>query len=66
MDPSIDLEQVFLHEESRKVYKDSALTLNGTLYEVSPTLIGKRVKILFDPGKPVGRLQVWHEEQSYG
>lgn len=66
MDPSIDLEQVFLHEESRKVYKDSTLTLNGTLYEVSPILMGKRVKILFDPNKPAGRLQVWYEGQSYG
>ena len=66
MDPSIDLEQVFLHEASRKVYKDSTLTLNGTLYEVAPILIGKRVKILFDPNKPCGRLQVWYEGQSYG
>ncbi|KKL72865.1 hypothetical protein LCGC14_2080620, partial [marine sediment metagenome] len=66
MDPSIDLEQAFLHEESRKVYKDSTLTLNGTLYEVAPTLIGKRIKVLFDPNKPVGRLQVWYEGQSYG
>jgi len=66
MDPSIDLEQVFLHEESRKVYKDSTLTLNGTLYEVSPILIGKRVKVLFDPGKPAGRIQVWYEGQSCG
>ena len=66
MDPSIDLEQAFLHEESRKVYKDSTLTLNGTLYEVGPTLIGKRVKVLFDPNKPAGRLQVWYEGQYYG
>ncbi len=65
MDPSIDLEQAFLHEESRKVYKDSTLTLNGTLYEVAPTLIGKRVKVLFDPNKPVGRLQVWYEGQYF-
>jgi len=66
MDPSIDLEQAFLHEESRKVYKDSTLTLAGTLYEVPPSLIGKRVKLFYDPTMPVKRLQVLYEGKSYG
>lgn len=66
MDPSIDLEQAFLHEESRKVYKDSTLTLAGTLYEVPPSLIGKRVKLLYDPTMPVKRLEVLNEGKSYG
>ncbi|MEE8592212.1 MAG: hypothetical protein V3T35_12935 [Spirochaetia bacterium] len=66
MDPSIDLEEAFLHEESRKVYKDSTLTLAGTLYEVSPSLIGKRVKLFYDPTMPVKRLQVLYEGKSYG
>jgi len=66
MDPSIDLEQAFLHEESRKVYKDSTLTLAGTLYEVSPPLIGKRVKLFYDPTMPVRRLEVLYEGKSYG
>jgi len=66
MDPSIDLQQAFLHEESRKVYKDSTLTLAGTLYEVCPSLIGKRVKLLYDPTMPVKRLQVMCEGKSYG
>ena len=66
MEPSIDLDQAFLHEESRKVYKDSTLTLDGTLYEVSPSLIGKRVKIFYDPTMPVKRLQVLYEGKSHG
>ena len=66
MDPSIDLQQAFLHEESRKVYKDSTLTLAGTLYEVCPSLIGKRVKLFYDPTMPVKRLQVMCEGKSYG
>jgi hypothetical protein len=66
MDPSIDLQQAFLHEESRKVYKDSTLTLAGTLYEVCPSLIGKRVKLFYDPTMPVKRLQVMYEGKSYG
>lgn len=66
MDPSIDLQQAFLHEESRKVYKDSTLTLAGTLYEVPPSLISKRVKLFYDPQMPVKRLQVLYEGKSYG
>jgi len=66
MDPSIDLQQAFLHEESRKVYKDSTLTLGGTLYEVCPSLIGKRVKLSYDPTMPVKRLHVMCEGKSYG
>jgi hypothetical protein len=66
MDPSIDLEQAFLHEESRKVYKDSTLTLAGILYEVPSSLIGKRVKLFYDPTMPVKRLQVVYEGKSFG
>jgi len=66
LDSSIDLQQAFLHEECRKVYKDSTLTLDGILYEVPPALIGKRVTLLYDPRMPVKRLQVMHEGVPYG
>jgi hypothetical protein len=48
------------------VYKDSTLTLGGTLYEVCPSLIGKRVKLFYDPSMPVKRLQVMCEGKYYG
>lgn len=66
MDHTIDLEQAFLHEDSRKVYKDSTLTLAGTLYEVPSCLIGKRVKLFYDPTMPVKRFEVLYEGKSYG
>jgi len=66
MDPSIDVDQAFLHEQSRKVYKDSTLTLHGTLYEVPSSLIGKRVKLFYDPTMPVKKLEVMYEGKSYG
>ena len=66
MDPSIDLHRAFLHEQSRKVYKDSTLSVDGVLYEAPQELIGKRVKILFDPHRPVKRLQIMYEGTSYG
>jgi putative transposase len=66
LDPSIDLEQAFLHEQTRKVYKDSTLTVDGILYEVPSQLIGKRVRLLYDPRMPLKRLQLMYEGVSYG
>ena len=66
MDPGIDLERAFMHEQHRKVYKDCTLTIDGTLYETSPAMIGKRVTVLFDPHRPVKRLEVFYEGKSYG
>ena len=66
MDPGVDLQRSFLHEQQRKVYKDSTLSIDGTLYETSSALIGKRVTVLYDPHRPVRRLEVLHEGKSYG
>jgi len=51
-DPTIDLEDAFQHEISRKVYRDSTVTLDGVLYEVPSTLIGERIVLRYDPFVP--------------
>ena len=51
-DPTIDLELAFEHEENRKVYRDSTITLDGVLYEVPSTLIGERITLRFDAHVP--------------
>lgn len=51
-DPTIDLENAFRHEISRKVYRDSTVTLDGVLYEVPSTLIGERIVLRYDPFIP--------------
>jgi len=66
VDPGIDLERAFMHEQHRKVYKDCTLSLDGTLYETSPALIGKRVTVLYDPHRPVKYLEVLYEGKSHG
>ncbi|MCD6122321.1 MAG: DDE-type integrase/transposase/recombinase [Spirochaetales bacterium] len=66
MDLSIDLDRIFLHEISRRVYKDSTVTLNGTLYEVPSILAGKRIKLYFDPLKPVKRPLILCDGKDYG
>ena len=51
-DPTIDLEGAFHHEISRKVYRDSTITLDGVLYEVPSTLIGERIILRYDAFVP--------------
>lgn len=52
IDPTVDLDEVFFHQITRKVHKDSTITVNGTLYEVPSILIGRTVKLRFDPRIP--------------
>jgi putative transposase len=49
MDPAVDLDPAFEHEIRRKVYRDSTVTLDGVLYEVPSSLIGKKIKLRYDP-----------------
>ena len=58
VDPNVDYEEVFLHEVSRKVHKDSTITLDGVLYEVPSVLIGERISLFYDPFIPAQRRQL--------
>lgn len=66
LDKTINLEEVFLHEDRRKVYRDATITLNGILYEVSCVLIGKTIRIYYDPFSPVKILRVYYDGKFYG
>lgn len=55
LDPTIDLDAAFLHEITRKVYRDSTFTLDGVLYEVPSSLIGERITLRYDPTVPAER-----------
>lgn len=66
MDPSIDLDTTFLHEAQRKVYKDSTFTLYGTLFEVPTILIGKKIRVFYNPNPPIKRVQIYHEGKPFG
>ena len=66
LDPTIDLDRVFYHEISRKVFNDSTITVSNTLYEVSSVLIGKTVRISYDPHQPMNRMLVSYDGRSYG
>ncbi|TVQ41573.1 MAG: hypothetical protein EA384_00125 [Spirochaetaceae bacterium] len=55
LEPGVDLEQLFLHETTRRVHKDSTVTLDGALFEVPSDLIGERITLRYDPQRPPER-----------
>ncbi len=67
-DSTQDLDPVFWHEISRKVHRDSTITLGGVLFEVPSTLIGERINLRYDPHIPAEhrRLQIVQHGQSIG
>jgi hypothetical protein len=68
VDPSVNYDEVFLHEISRKVYNDCTITLDGILFEVPSTLKGERISLLYDPFIPVERrrLNIRHQGRDCG
>jgi transposase InsO family protein len=58
IDPTVDLDELFKHEDTRKVHKDSTFTLEGVLYEVDSTLIGERIHLRYDASLPPMRRRV--------
>jgi hypothetical protein len=66
LDPTINLDEVFLHEATRRIYKDNTFTLLGTLFEVPLPLVGARVRILYDPHTRVLVPRVYHEGKYQG
>lgn len=54
--PGVDLDELFLFEQKRKVQRDRTVSLNGIVYEVDASLVGETVTLRFDPqrrGRPV-------------
>jgi transposase InsO family protein len=43
------LAEAFLWEERRSVTKTATVSLHGNTYQVDPTLVGRRVELVFDP-----------------
>jgi hypothetical protein len=58
--PELDLREMFLFEQKRKVYKDRTLSLEGVAYEVDAALVGEMVTVRFDPAKKGAPVDIWH------
>ncbi len=65
LDPFLDIDSVFLHRTTRKVYKDSIVSVNGTAFEVPSVLIGKKVTIQYNP-RSVTTITVTYDGKDYG
>ncbi len=66
-DATMDLDDLFLFEARRRVYKDRTVSLNGRLYEVDPLLVGEKVTLRYDPDAPPSRpLEVVHDGKPAG
>jgi transposase InsO family protein len=68
VDPSVNYDELFLHEISRKVYNDCTITLDGILFEVPSTLKGERISLFYDPFIPAERrrLTIRHQGRECG
>lgn len=60
-DAELDLDDLFLFEEQRKVQNDRTVSLHGRLYEVDATLIGEKITLRYDPARPDAPVQVVHQ-----
>ena len=47
--PPGDLDRLFLHQVARRVRRDATFSLNGKLWEVSPSLRGQRIEVHYNP-----------------
>ena len=50
--PETDLDDLFLFEARRRVYKDRTVHLNGRLYEADVRFVGRTVTVRYDPCAP--------------
>jgi putative transposase len=66
IDPSVDLDEAFCHEESRTVANDGTVSVGGIHYEVPSILIGSKVKLRRNPHADLPVLSVFRDGKAYG
>jgi putative transposase len=61
--PDANVGEHFLAEQKRRVQKDRTITLDGVAFEVDAALVGERVLLRYDAGKPRDKrvVEVWHQ-----
>ena len=63
----MDLDDLFLFEVRRRVYKDRTVSLDGRVYEVDTVLVGEKITLRYDPAAPPSRpLDVVHDGKPAG
>ncbi|MEY4515304.1 MAG: hypothetical protein RLZZ450_7426 [Pseudomonadota bacterium] len=61
--PDAGVGEHFLAEQKRRVQKDRTITLEGVAFEVDAALVGERVILRYDAGRPRDKwvVEVWHQ-----
>ena len=59
--PDMDVSDLVLFEQKRKVAKDRTVSLRGVVYEVEAELVGETVTLRFDPSLLGKSIQVMHQ-----
>jgi len=59
--PEIELREMFLFEQKRRVHRDRTVSLDGLLYEVDASVVGEVVVLRYDPSKRGAPIDVWHK-----
>lgn len=62
--PELDLREMFLWEQKRKVHKDRTISLDGTVYEVEAALVGEMITVRYDPAKKGAPVDIWHRNEK--
>lgn len=60
----LELTEIFLWQDERKVDKTGCIQLNGNTYEVDLNLVGQRVSLRYDPFD-LRLIQVWWKEKRF-
>lgn len=61
----VNLDELFLSEQKRKVQKDRTVSLNGLIYEVDAALVGATVTLRFDSTLPGRAIQVFADGRKF-
>lgn len=65
LERSINIDELFLHREKRKVRKDGTVRFAGQLLEVRAELTGQKVELRFDPKQRDARPRVFIDGRFY-
>ncbi|MEO0460975.1 MAG: DDE-type integrase/transposase/recombinase [Myxococcota bacterium] len=66
LEPHVDVDELFLWEDKRKVRTDRTLSLRGQLYEAVAELVRQNVVVRYDPSAPAHRpIQVWFNGKRF-
>lgn len=65
-DPALDLDILFMHRATRRVYKDATFTLDGIMYEAPQNMVGEKITVMFDPFKEIRRLRIFMDGVDHG